>query len=525
MKNNLAIVLLAFFALPATVPGQDDAALNDALQAFIQDHQAWIHPAGTPGRFTAVDAGQGLVARIDGHGFDLTTGHLTDPWSTRFQIAGIGRGHGTWSPWEPTTCQGHERELLWPGEHMDVQYVNSDNGLRQNFLVHRRPDGSGPFRIALNYAGPHCAELSSSTAVVFKDSSGTHMHGYEDLHVFDACGRTLAAWMEVDPGMATIMLHVDDRHAEYPITVDPINTNFDVQITLNNVGLGIGTPGTFFGYGLSSAGDLNGDGYGDIAIGAYEANLGEQSEGAVYVFYGGPNGITPAVNTVLQSDRVNARFGISVAHGGDVNGDGYSDLIVGSHTYNNGHANEGAVWVFFGSPTGVSQTDFHRYEPNRANTYLGFDVAGIGDINGDGYSDFVAGCSLYSNGPNQGNEGAAYVFLGSATGLNMAINPAHILEPNWAAARFGSSVSSAGDINGDGYDDLVVGAFGYDLTCATCADGAIMVYYGSPMVVAGQPRPFGTTPTRSIPLPDNFSMPTKRRIIIGPDGPWLARVM
>ncbi|MDX9751183.1 MAG: integrin alpha, partial [Flavobacteriales bacterium] len=480
---------------------QEAPEVDDAIFAFIHDHQRRVHPAAAGDGFTAINPDIGLWASIDAHGFALAPTGTTD-WRTHLRIDGLGRTAGPWLPWEPGAPSAVERELTWAGRHMDVQYVNGDDGLRQNFIVHERPAGHGPMRVGLTWASDlHGAPLDDGTGAVFTDLHGEPRHVYKDLHVFDACGRVLAAWMEVDPGTRTINLHVDDHLAEYPVTVDPISTTYNLQINLNHVGLGIGTPGTEFGYAVCSAGDLNGDGYGDIAIGAFEATLTLFEEGVVYVFYGSPAGITIAGHTVLPSGRAQANFGVSVAHGGDVNGDGYSDLVIGGNTYasHGSHYNEGAVWVFFGSPTGVDPAGFQRFESDRPNTMLGFDVAGLGDINGDGYSDFVGGCSLYGNG--HANEGAAYVFMGSADIATDGFTPVHILEPDWVTARFGSSVAGAGDINGDGYDDMVVGAYGYDLTTPNSAEGAIMVYYGSPTVVAGVARPFGTAPTVVNPAP------------------------
>jgi hypothetical protein len=113
-------------------------------------------------------------------------------------------------------------------------------------------------------------------------------------------------------------------------------------------------------------------------------------------------------------------------------------------------------------------------ESNEANAFFGFSVATAGDVNGDGYSDVIAG----SPGWN-GQAGGTFVWLGSIAGLGPDGTPANA---DWSAesdqqeALFGSSAAAAGDVNGDGYSDVIVGAFGYD---NPPADGAAFLYYGN----------------------------------------------
>ncbi|MCX7691754.1 integrin alpha, partial [Thermoflexus sp.] len=176
---------------------------------------------------------------------------------------------------------------------------------------------------------------------------------------------------------------------------------------------------------------------------------------------------------MLESNQANARFGVSVASAGDVNGDGYSDVIIGAYWYDNGETDEGAAFIYHGSASGIGASHARMLESNQASAYFGYSVASAGDVNGDGYSDVIVGAIYYDNG--QTDEGAAFIYHGSASGIGATAN--RMLESNQAGALFGNSVASAGDVNGDGYSDVIVGAYLYDN--GETDEGAAFIYHGS----------------------------------------------
>ncbi|HOW51996.1 MAG TPA: integrin alpha [bacterium] len=227
------------------------------------------------------------------------------------------------------------------------------------------------------------------------------------------------------------------------------------------------------GWSVASAGDVNGDGYGDVIVSAYRYDNGQTDEGVVYIYHGSATGIAPAYARRLEVDQANASFGISVAAAGDVNGDGYGDVIVGAFLYDNGQTDEGAAFIYHGSATGVGAQYARRLEMDQAGAWFGYSVASAGDVNGDGYGDVVVGAFLYDNG--QTDEGAAFIYHGSANGIGMTAD--RTIEPDQAGAYFGYSVASAGDVNGDGFDDVVVGAYLYDH--GQTDEGAVFIYHGS----------------------------------------------
>jgi hypothetical protein len=235
-----------------------------------------------------------------------------------------------------------------------------------------------------------------------------------------------------------------------------------------------GQSGSQFGNSIANAGDVNGDGYDDVIVGASFFTDGEDREGKVFVYYGGPNGPSQTPSWTAQSDQAHAEFGVSVAGAGDVNGDGYDDVLIGAHFYDSGQSNEGAAFLYYGGPNGLAATPAWVGEGNQLFAFYGISVAGAGDVNGDGYDDIIVGAHYYDAG--ELNEGAAFVYHGSPTGLPSI--------PNWTGqgnqiqAEYGISVAGVGDVNNDGYDDVAVGANKYDNP--QLDEGRVFVYYGSP---------------------------------------------
>jgi len=227
----------------------------------------------------------------------------------------------------------------------------------------------------------------------------------------------------------------------------------------------------WLGWSAASAGDLNGDGYGDLVVGVPRHDNPQVNEGAAYVYHGSPEGLTPFVIGV-EGNQDDAQAGYSVAGAGDVNGDGYDDLISGAPSFDNGQTNEGVVFVFFGSPTGISASYQQLLERNQASAQFGISVAPAGDVNADGYSDVIIGASTWTNGNSQ--EGSVAVYLGSPAGLQST--PVFTFEGGEDDARLGEKVAFAGDINSDGYSDVAFAAPYYGPN----DEGRVYIYRGTP---------------------------------------------
>lgn len=388
----------------------------------------------------------------------------------RLLLHGAGRPGTITLPWQlRSTCTMGARTVQQT-TGWEAHYTPTPDGIRQDLLVIEKPPGYGELQVSLSYPQDCIPTLIGEGSVQFSRCDGSPVFAYNDLRVFDACGYRLPARMLIDQERHTLMLAVEDTDAVYPVLVDPVAT------TQNTLLLGSVTNARF-GKSVATAGDLNGDGYSDVVVGARDYNNGQSNEGAAFVYYGSANGIGTVPNVVLESDQVGASFGNAVSTAGDVNGDGFSDLLVGAPNWESDLAmlsSEGAIFIYHGSATGISTVPSATRRANSAAKYMGWSVACAGDIDNDGYSDIITGGWLAAYG--QFNEGAAWVYKGGPTGI--AATPIHRLERNQGAAQFGYSVAGAGDVNGDGYSDVVVGSHAFDLAVAN--DGATFIYHGGP---------------------------------------------
>ena len=234
------------------------------------------------------------------------------------------------------------------------------------------------------------------------------------------------------------------------------------------------------GWSVSSAGDVNGDGLGDLIVGAPYAGDTGLPPGEAYVVFGKANWVgTPALelDTLdgIDGFRITAEsgrlIGRSVHGAGDVNGDGLADIVVGA----DGPSGEGESYVIFGKADWSGTPTFDAATLDGSNGFRlvganpgdgsGFAVSSAGDVNGDGYDDLIIGAP-FADGPGEESVGQAYVVYGKANWTGApALDLADLDGTNGfqliggdAYDRSGISVSSAGDVNNDGFDDLLIGA-------------------------------------------------------------------
>lgn len=232
-----------------------------------------------------------------------------------------------------------------------------------------------------------------------------------------------------------------------------------------------------FGWSVSNAGDVNCDGYDDVIVGAKFYDVGAYLEaGKAYVFHGSETGLssTPDWEGTSPTLEYNGYFGVVVASAGDVNGDSCGDVMVSM--YNFGGADVGAVFVWYGSTSGLSAAPSWKAEHIATYAHFGWSMGGAGDVNGDGYDDIIAGAYRYDSAGTSN----AYVWYGSDLGLGDNGTPTNA---DWTASSdqdlsaFGTSVGSAGDVNGDGFDDVFVAAQRY--SNGETKEGMVFIWHGS----------------------------------------------
>lgn len=275
-------------------------------------------------------------------------------------------------------------------------------------------------------------------------------------------------------------------------------------VDLNNIVAGTGgfvingvNAGDLSGHSVSNAGDVNGDGLDDLIIGAYRSDTNGTDTGSSYVVFGKADGTAVDLAAVaagtggfiIGGDTNRDRSGISVSSAGDINGDGLDDLIVGAYWADpNGVAAAGESYVVFGKSTTTavdlatiaSGTGGFVVNGVGASDMSGFSVDGAGDINGDGLDDLIIGAN-YSNA-NGTDSGQSYIVHGktntTAVELSDIVNGTGGFAITGAAAmdESGYSVSHAGDVNGDGLADVIIGAPNADPNGGD--SGAAYVVYG-----------------------------------------------
>ncbi|MFZ1322958.1 MAG: FG-GAP-like repeat-containing protein [Ignavibacteria bacterium] len=228
--------------------------------------------------------------------------------------------------------------------------------------------------------------------------------------------------------------------------------------------------GDNFGWSVSSADDVNGDGFSDVIVGAYNNDGGGTNFGRAYVYFGGIT-MNNTADVILTGSAFSDQFGYSVSSAGDVNGDGYSDLIIGAPYNDAGGSNAGQAYVYFGGVSIDINVDVYLTGV-AASEQFGFSVSSTGDVNRDGYSDVIVGAP-YSNAGGS-NAGRACVYFGGSS-MN---NTADVIMTGEAVnSKLGNAVSTAGDMNGDGYADVLVGAIYFDAAIGWVA-GRAYVYHG-----------------------------------------------
>ena len=450
-------------------PAQDEAASEAADTArFASSVQA----LGFRQADSALVAENGLTrmrAEFDTQGARIH--HADRGYITSVAAVSLGRG-ATPSPLparaprlascDQTECP-NRLEIDRPG--LTEWWDNGPAGLEQGFEVAARPDGAGPLLVDLSVEGLQGSVTGDGALAIFRDRGRVAML-VRDLHAFDATGAALGARFEAGDGRLTYV--IEDAGAAYPIIIDPVFT-FAETVLLGSGASELGT--------AVAVGDFNGDGYDDLAAGEPEHDdaSGGLSVGRAQVFLGGQGGVAATSSWTRVGPNAYARLGTALVTG-NFNGDAYDDLAIGVIYDNSGNLTyPGATQVFMGSANGLGAAP--------AVWYVGLDVSGycggtlaVGDINGDTYDDLIEACKEGHAPNNTSDPGRVNVYNGGPNGLPPSVASLSLYGAS-NEADFGDGLA-VGDFNGDGSDDLAVGAHHEDGVGVIDA-GWVGVYPGS----------------------------------------------
>ncbi|MFV2055395.1 MAG: tandem-95 repeat protein [Thiohalomonadales bacterium] len=352
-------------------------------------------------------------------------------WKVGMQLIAAGFDNKP-QPVSTPVVSVHKNTIIYKRDTFNEWYKNTAQGIEQGYTIHqsfatKRTSSFSKdpvIELRIELSGIDTVDRDSQGNYLIHPLNSTQTLNYGQLHATDAVGKHLDSEMSISNHVISLRIHTED--SIYPITIDPLIGSSSDNCQLAN----IWCDGASF----------------------------ESSE-----------------------------YGYPVKGVGDVNGDGFDDVIIGDPFYNvsGPNVNEGAVYLFYGSATGLSHNIAWTQTGNSPSANYGYSV-GVADVNGDSINDVIVGAPGQSAtdgvGASIANTGVVYVYYGGlATGL--ATTASWIARPSTFGIRFGEAVAGAGDVNGDGFEDIIVGAPKFEgidaLGNPLLQAGAAFVYHGS----------------------------------------------